>query len=140
MTASKLVVSAIALTIACTAGAQNAQQDLKGMERAGQRDDMTNMTAAQQAQYRAQYQAAKGKWAAMSPQEKATTIAAARTKKLSELSMIELVGQRDDMQRETAAQTAHDKSAAAASKAKWDKLTPAEKRAVRRASWQKAAR
>ena len=51
--------------------------------------------------------------------------------------MMELVGQRDDMQRETAAQSAQDKAQADAAKARWDKLTLAEKRAVRRASWQK---
>ena len=50
---------------------------------------------------------------------------------------MELVGQRDDMQRETAAQSAQDKAQADAAKARWDKLTLAEKRAVRRASWQK---
>ncbi len=116
---------------------QKAQQDLKGMEKAGQRDDMQVMTAAQQAQYKAEYEAAKAKWASLTPEQKSATIAAARKKKLSELSAIELVGQRDDMQRETAAQTAQYKAEAEAAKAKWDKLTPAEKRAVRRSAWQK---
>jgi hypothetical protein len=139
------IVSVIASVIVSTAGAseatmvlaQGTQQDLRGMERSGQRDDMTTMTAAQQAQYRAQYDAAKAKWAAMTPQEKAATISAARTKKLSELTALELVGQRDDMQRETAAQTAQYKAEAEAAKAKWDKLTPAEKKAVRQSAWQK---
>jgi hypothetical protein len=116
---------------------QKAQQDLKGMEKAGQRDDMQPMTAAQQAQYKAQYDAAKAKWAALTPQEKSATIAAARSKKLNELSAMELVGQRDDMQRETAAQTAQMKAEAEAAKAKWDKLTPPEKQAVRKSAWQK---
>lgn len=116
---------------------QKAQQDLKGMEKAGQRDDMQPMTAAQQAQYKAQYDAAKAKWAAMTPQEKSATNAAARNKKLSELSAMELVGQRDDMQRETAAQAAQMKAEAEAAKAKWDKLTPPEKQAVRKSAWQK---
>lgn len=117
--------------------AQQAQQNLKGMEAAGQRDDMTPMTAAQQAQYKAEYEAAKSKWAALTPQQKSATIAAARTKKLSELSAMELVGQRDDMTSETAAQTAQYKAEAAAAKAKWDKLSAAEKQAVRKASWNK---
>jgi hypothetical protein len=132
--------AAIALAFACTAGAQTAQQkqqDLKGMEASGQRDDMAKMTAAQQAQYKSQYDAAKAKWAAMTPQEKSATIASARTKKLSDLSAIELVGQRDDMQRETMAQQGQYKAESDAAKAKWDKLTPAEKKAVRQSAWRK---
>ena len=116
---------------------QQAQQDLKAMEKVGQRDDMPPMTVAQQTQYKAEYEAAKAKWAALTPQQKQATIAAARTKKLSELSAMELVGQRDDMQRETAAQSAQMRAEAAAAKAKWDKLTPAEKQAVRKSAWQK---
>jgi hypothetical protein len=140
-------ISVIALAVASITGAaaatqpmllaQRTQQDLKGIERAGQRDDMTPVTAAQQAQYKAEYQAPKAKWASLTPQEKAATTAAARNKKLSDLSMIELVGQRDDMKSETAAQTAQYKAEAEAAKAKWDKLTPAEKQAVRKSSWQK---
>ena len=116
---------------------QKAQQELKGMEASGQRDDMTPMTAAQQTQYKADYEAAKAKWASLTPQQKSATLAAARSKKLSELNAIELVGQRDDMKSETAAQTAQYRAEAEAAKAKWDKLTPAEKQAVRKASWQK---
>jgi len=116
---------------------QKAQQDLKGMEKAGQRDDMQPMTAAQQAQYKTEYAAAKAKWASLTPQQKSATIAAARAKKLSDLSAMELVGQRDDMQSETAGQTAQMKAEAEAAKAKWDKLTPSEKQAVRKSAWQK---
>jgi hypothetical protein len=139
-------ISAIAFGIACVAGAQTSapaptqqqrQQDLKAMEKSGQRDDMLPVTAAQQAEYKKQYEAAKAKWASLTPQEKSATIAAARNKKLSELNAMELVGQRDDMQRETAAQTAQYKAEAEAAKAKWDKLTPAEKQVVRKAAWQK---
>lgn len=116
---------------------QKAQQDLKGMEKAGQRDDMQPMTAAQQAQYKTEYDAAKAKWASLNPQQKSATIAAARNKKLSELSAMELVGQRDDMQRETAAQNAQMKAEADAAKAKWDKLSSSEKQALRKSAWQK---
>ena len=62
---------------------------------------------------------------------------AARTKKLADLSAVELVGQRDDMRSETAAQSAQLKAEADAAKAKWDKMTPAEKQAVRKSAWQK---
>jgi hypothetical protein len=139
-------ISVVALGIACAAGAQTSapaptqqqrQQDLKGAEKAGQRDDVAPMTAAQQAQYKQAYDAAKAKWAAMTPQQKQATIAAAKSKKLSELSAMELVGQRDDMRSETAAQSGQLKAEADAAKAKWDKLTPAEKQAVRKSAWQK---
>ena len=75
MHALSVSLSVVAIAFASVAGAseainpdtipvlvaQGTQQDLKAMERAGQRDDMTTMTAAQQAQYRAEYQAAKAK-------------------------------------------------------------------------------
>jgi trehalose/maltose hydrolase-like predicted phosphorylase len=146
MNAWQATIAAVALGVACTAGGQTStpaptqqqrQQDLKGAEKAGQRDDTLPMTAAQQAQYKQEYDAAKTKWAAMTPQQRQATISGARTKKLSELSAIELVGQRDDMRREMAAQSAQLKAEADAAKAKWDKLTPAEKQAYRKSAWQK---
>ena len=137
---------AAAMVIASVAGAQTSapaptqqqrQQDLKGAESTQQRDSMIPVTAAQQAQYTSEYQAAKAKWAALTPEQKSATIASARTKKLSELSAIELVGQRNDMLQETAAQSAQLKSEAAAAKAKWDGLSAAQKQAVRKSAWQK---
>ena len=121
-------IAAVAFGVACAAGAQTSaptptpqqrQQDLKGMEKSGQRDDMVPMTAAQQAEYKAQYDAAKVKWASLTPEQKKAAVAAARSKKLSELSAMELVGQRDDMKNETAAQTAQYKAEHEAAKAKW---------------------
>jgi len=113
------------------------QQELKGAEKTGQRDDMQNMTPAQQEQYKKEYAAAKAKWASMTPQEKSAAVASARTKKLSELSQIELVGQRDDMKNETAAQAAQLKAQSDAAKAKWDKLSAAEKQSARKSAWAK---
>lgn len=98
---------------------------------------MTTMTPAQSAQYRADYQAAKAQWAKMSPQQQAAVIASARNKKISELTAIERVGQRDDMVNETAAQSGALKAEADTAKVSWDKMTPAEKQAVRKASWAK---
>lgn len=98
---------------------------------------MPGMTAEQTAKYRAEYQAAKSRWASLTPQQKQATIATARNKKIADLSAIELVGQRDDMQQETATQTAQVKSEAAAAKAKWDQLAPPEKQALRKSAWQK---
>ena len=99
-----------------TAQDQKAQQELKGAEKTGQRDDTQPMTAAQQAQYKAEYQAAKAKWASLTPEQKSATVAAARNKKLSDLSYMELVGQRDDMKNETAAQSGQLKAQADAAK------------------------
>ena len=117
--------------------AQGTQQDLKGMEKSGQRDDTPQMTSAQAAQYKAQYEAAKAQWAKMTPEQQKATIAAARQKKLQDLSAIELVGQRDDMQKETAAQSGALKAQADAAKAQWDSMTPAQKTAARKAAWAK---
>ena len=139
-------IALVALGIACVAGAQTPaeaptqqqrQQDLKGAEKAGQRDEMAPMTPAQQAEYKQQYDAAKAKWASLTPDQKKAAIAAARTKKLNELNAVELVGQRDDMKSETAGQSAQLKAEAQAAKAKWDKLTPAEKQAARKSAWAK---
>src|SRR5262245_13922885 len=144
MNAWQAVISAVAFGVACAVGAQTSaptqqprQQDLTGAEKSGQRDDMVPVTAAQQAEYKAQYEAAKAKWASLTPEQKKAAIEAAKSKKLSELSAMELVGQRDDMKSETAAQTAQYKAEADAAKAKWDKLTPSEKQAVRKAAWAK---
>ncbi|MFO1304754.1 MAG: hypothetical protein U1F54_13560 [Burkholderiales bacterium] len=98
---------------------------------------MPEMTAEQTAKYKAEYQAAKAKWATLTPQEQQQIVAAAKQKKLSDLSTMELVGQRNDMQRETAAQSAQAKAQADAAKAKWDSMTPAQKKAVKQAAWQK---
>jgi hypothetical protein len=97
----------------------------------------TTMTDQQAAQYRSQYQAAKAQWANMTPQQKSATIAASRDKKLKDLSAIELVGQRDDMTNESAAQSAALKAQAAAAKAQWDKMSAAQKQAVRKSAWEK---
>jgi len=146
MMKTQATVAAIGFGIACAAAAQTSppaptqqqrQQDLKGAEKVGQRDDMQPMTAAQQAEYKTQYDAAKAKWASMTPEQKKAAVAAARNKKLSELNAMELVGQRDDMKNETAAQAGQMKAEADAAKAKWDKLSPTEKQAVRKSAWSK---
>jgi predicted Fe-S protein YdhL (DUF1289 family) len=98
------------------------------------------MTAAQQVEYKAQYEAAKAQWTKMTPDQQKAAIEAARQKKLKDLSYAELVGQRDDMQQETAAQSGALKAQSDAWKAKWDSLTPQQKQAVRQASGRRSAR
>ncbi|MEO8674338.1 MAG: hypothetical protein ABI569_02090 [Casimicrobiaceae bacterium] len=100
-------------------------------------DDMKPMTQAQAAQHRADYKAAKEKWLTLTPQEQAAAIASARTKKISELTAIEQVGQRNDMVRETAALSGAPKSESDAAESSWDKLTATQKQAVSKSAWQK---
>ena len=130
---SKLMMALTAMTCFGIASAQAPQPNYSQDMLTGK----TSMTEQQAAQYRAEYQAAKAQWAKMTPQQKSTTLAAAREKKLKDLSTLELVGQKDDMQRETAAQSAADKAQADAAKAKWDKLSTTEKEAVRKSAQQK---
>ena len=97
----------------------------------------TSMTPAQQAQYKADYQAAKMQWAAMTPDQKKAALASARQKKIKDLSLIELVGQRDDMTNESAKQSAELKAQRAVAKAQWDKMTAEQKQAARKSAWEK---
>lgn len=97
-------VSGITLAIDCGAGAsegmpvlaQGTQQDLKGMEAAGQRDDMRRETAAQTAQYKEAADVAKAKWDKLTPAEKKSVRRSAWQKKRADLDGLEAVGQRDD--------------------------------------------
>lgn len=100
-------------------------------------DDVKPMTAAQLAQYKSERAAAQAQWAKMTPQQRAATIQAAKTKRLADLTAIERFGQNDDMQQETAKQTAAIKAQADAAKASWSKMTPADREAVRQAAWKK---
>ncbi len=136
------------LILALASLSAGAEQNTTATQRAlilaqapGYRADVTTgqttMTAAQQAQYKTDYQAAKAQWAKMTPEQQAATIKSAREKKLQDLSAIELVGQRDDMQRETAAQSAALKAEADAAKAQWNKMTPEQKQAARKTAWAK---
>jgi hypothetical protein len=129
----KLMMALMAMTWFAIAFAQAPQPSYRQDITTG----MSSMTDAQAAQYRAQYQAAQAQWASMTPQQKSATIASAREKKLKDLSAIELVGQRDDMKNETAAQSAELKAQAAAAKAQWDKLSAAQKQAARKSAWEK---
>ena len=128
MIAATLAMTTIA-TMHAFAQAPNYRQDIT--------TGATPMTAEQAAKYRADYQAAKAQWAKMTPQQQAAAIASARDKKIKDLTMIELVGQRDDMMRETAAQSTALKAEADAAKTSWDKMTPAQKQAAKKSAWEK---
>lgn len=142
MKSTLLAVSATALAIFSLAAVAAGDPDsLQVAQAPNYKSDITTgattMTAAQQAQYKSEYQAAKARWAKMTPQQQQAAIASARTKKLQDLTAIELVGQRDDMRNETAAQSGALKAEADAAKASWDKMTPAQKAAARKSAWAK---
>ena len=136
------VIASIAIA-ACTspapppAGSEAAR--FAAAEKTMQQDstNMPTMSAAQSAQYRAEYQAAKSKMASLTPQERAAAVASARQKKIMDLTATERVAQNDDMTVETAAQSGALRAEADAARAAWDKMTPAQKQAVRRAAWTK---
>ncbi|HEX7272022.1 MAG TPA: hypothetical protein VF420_07730 [Casimicrobiaceae bacterium] len=73
--------------------------DLNAVEKYAQNDDMTAMTKSENAQMKAQHDAAKAKWAAMTPDEKAAVRKAMQQKRLADLNDLEKVGQADDMGR-----------------------------------------
>lgn len=101
-------------------------------------DDKTPAAPVDQAKLKAERVSAKAKWDAMTPEEKAATRKAMNAKKVSELSMLEMVAQEGDS---SAAETAAAGGASAATlkadreaaKAKFDKMTPEEKAAMRKA-------
>ena len=74
--------------------------ELTAMERVAQNDDMTAMTKSETAQLKAEREAAQASYAKMTSEQKAAVRKAAQQKKLADLSMLEKVGQNDDMGRE----------------------------------------
>jgi len=99
--------------------------------------DVKVMTPEETAKFRAQRDAAKAKWDAMTPDEKAAVIKSARGKKLADLNQMEVFGANDDLQRMTREETAQMKAEREAAKAKLDKMTPDEKAAAKKAAQQK---
>ncbi|MEO8739676.1 MAG: hypothetical protein ABI537_08240 [Casimicrobiaceae bacterium] len=100
-------------------------------------NDMTALTPAQSAQMKSERDAAKAKWAAMTPAEKTAVTQSMRNKKLKDLSALELVAQNDDMTAMTKAETATLKSEREAAQAKYTKMTAGEKAALRKSAQQK---
>jgi hypothetical protein len=101
-------------------------------------DDKTPPTPVDQAKLKAERDAARSKFAAMSPEEKAATRKAMREKRVSELSALELVAQEGDSgPAATPADEAKLKADRAAAKAKWDAMTPEQKAATRKTAQSK---
>jgi hypothetical protein len=100
-------------------------------------DDKTPSAPVDQAKLKAERDAAKAKWAAMSADEKAATRKAMQSKKVSELSAVELAGQESDVVPATPADAAKFKSDREAAKAKFDKMTPEEQAAMKKSAQSK---
>ncbi len=100
-------------------------------------DDKTPPQPVDYAKLKAERDAAKAKWAAMTPEQQAATRKAMQAKRVSELSALELVAQDDSMTRTTGAESAQLKSERAAAKAKYDAMTPEQKAAMKKAAQQK---
>ena len=103
-----------------------------------QADDKTPPTPVDQAKLKAERDAARAKFAAMSPEEKAATRKAMREKRVSELTTLEMVAQEGDSgPPATPADEAKFKADRAAAKAKWDAMTPEQKAATRKSAQSK---
>src|SRR6476659_8656386 len=99
--------------------------------------NMKPLTPETTAKMKAEVQAAKAKWASMTPEQKAEVTKSMKGKKLGDLTAMERVAQNDDMSAMSKTQTAQYKSEWDAAKAKYDKMTPDEKAAVRKATREK---
>jgi hypothetical protein len=99
-------------------------------------DDKTPPTPVDQAKLKAERDAARAKFAAMSPEEKAATRKAMQAKRVSELTTLEMVAQEGDSPANMPAgmDAAKFKSEHDAAKAKWDKMSPEERAATRKAA------
>jgi hypothetical protein len=102
-------------------------------------DDKSPATPVDQAKLKAERDAAKAKWDKMTPEEKAATRKGMQSKRLSELNAVEKVAQEgsDAPMSTSPADAAKLKADRDAAKAKWDKMTPEEKAATRKAAQSK---
>jgi predicted membrane protein len=99
--------------------------------------NMQPMTPETTAKMKAEVQAARAQWAAMTPAEKSAVAQSMRSKRIGELTAIERVGQNDDMTAMTTAETAQLKAERDAAQAKYAEMTPEEKAAIRKSAQQK---
>ena len=98
-------------------------------------DDKTPSTPVDQAKLKAERDAAKAKFAAMTPEEKAATRKSIQAKRVSELNELEMMaGQESDLMAASPADAAKFKSDRDAAKAKFDKMTPEEKAAMKKSA------
>jgi hypothetical protein len=97
-------------------------------------DDKTPPAPVDQAKLKAEHDAAKARWAGMTPEQQAVTRKAMQAKRVSELSALELVAQEGDTTMVAPGETAALKAERVTAKAKWDSMTPEQKAATRKAA------
>jgi hypothetical protein len=98
---------------------------------------MKPMTPAETAQLRAERDAAKGKWAAMTPEQQASMKRSMRDKKLADLNTLERLAQDDDMTAMSKTETTQSKADREAARARYAQMSAEERAAVRKAAQQK---
>jgi hypothetical protein len=98
-------------------------------------NDTPRQTAAETAQLKAQAEAARAKWAAMTPAEKAAVRKNAQQKRWADLSALDRISD-DDTEMLTPDQAARLKSQREAAQAKWAAMTPEQKAAMRKSASQ----
>ena len=97
--------------------------------------DKTPPDPVDQAKLKAERDTAKAKFAAMTPEEKAATRKAMQAKRVSELNALEMAaGQESDFNLAAPADAAKFKTERDAAKAKFDKMTPEEKAAMKKSA------
>jgi hypothetical protein len=101
-------------------------------------DDKTAPIPVDQAKLKAERDAAKAKFAAMTPEEKAATRKAMATKRVSELNALEMAaGQESDFTLAAPPDAAKFKADRDAAKAKFAAMTPEERAALKKSAQSK---
>jgi hypothetical protein len=99
--------------------------------------NMKPLTPEQSAQLKAARDAAKAKWASMTPAEKSAATQAMKNKRAADMNYMDKFAQNDDMTTMTKSETAQAKAEREAAQAKWASLTPDQKAALRKSAQQK---
>ena len=97
------------------------------------------LTPAQSAQLKSERDAAKAKWATMTPTEKATVTQSMKSKKIADLNHMEKFAQNDDMTAKSKSETAQMKAERETAQADYAKTTSEQKAALRKSAQQKRA-
>lgn len=125
-----IALSALALTVGSAAALGDDTSLINDMQ-------MKPLTPAQSVQLKAERDAAKAKWATMTPAEKAAVTQSMKSKKLADLNVMERIAQNDDMMAMSKSETAQMKAEREAAQASYAKMTPEQKAALRKSAQQK---
>jgi hypothetical protein len=125
-----IALSALALTFGSAAALADDTSLINDM-------NMQPLTPAQSAQLKSERDAAKAKWATMTPAEKAAVTQSMKSKKLADMNVMERIAQNDDMMTMSKSETAQMKAEREAAQASYAKMTPGQKAALRKSAQQK---